>query len=170
MKYQLVVVFLLISIFSNAQPMRSGYFNKTKIGVPFRLETSPSVSQKGHGLELHNINGWHVTSKLSAGIGVSSIGYVNPTISTYPIYGNAVYHFKESSKTLFVYGNAGYGIVFKNPFDGGLFLEVGTGINIKLGKRNNIVPELGYRFQKIGSISSEDFSLQSLSFGVGILF
>ncbi|RRN76145.1 hypothetical protein EIM50_26175 [Pseudoxanthomonas sp. SGD-10] len=175
MKHLFFPVLLIISLSSYAQSPREGYFNKTKLSIPLRLSTTPEYQsgffdKSGHGTEITNINGWHFNQKLAIGLGISVTSYVGPTISTYPVFGNLNYYFKDSPSSPYVYGNAGYGLVFKKNYEGGAMLEIGSGLNLKLGKKSRLTPEVGYKFQKINASSNHDISISSLNIGLGLMF
>jgi hypothetical protein len=129
--YLILPLLLLFTTLNNAQDLsRKGFFNKTKLGVAIRTNTTPPYSgifgDEGNGTEITTINGWHLNQHVSLGLGISASTYINPTLSSYPIFVNAHYYFKESFKTPYTFANLGYSIT-SNRYNGGLLYEIGAG-------------------------------------------
>ncbi|MRX45804.1 hypothetical protein [Pedobacter puniceum] len=160
---------------TNAQDLsRKGFFNKTKLGVAIRTNTTPPYSgvfgDEGNGTEITTINGWHLNQHISLGLGISASTYINPTLSSYPIFVNTHYYFKESFKTPYTFANLGYGIT-SNRYNGGLLYEIGAGYNLKLGKKTALTPEISYKYQDFRYKTSDSkIALSSIALGIGILF
>jgi hypothetical protein len=175
MKTTLILsLFLLFTVTINAQDLpRKGFFNKTKLGLAIRMNTSPSYSgieDEGNGTEITTINGWHLNQHISLGLGISASTYINPTLSSYPVFANAHYYFKESFKTPYTFANLGYGIT-SNRYNGGLLYEIGAGYNLKLGKKTALTPEISYKYQDFRYKTSDGkIALSSITLGIGILF
>lgn len=157
---------------------RQGYFNITKVGFLFRLNESPAqtgLSRYGNGTEISTINGWNLNSQLAAGIGIGISTYINPTITTFPVYADVRYYFKDTRKTPYLFSNIGYGIITKDNRDGDFLFEAGAGWSLRLGKKMNLTPEIGYRHQEYnirfdGSSDKIDAEINSISVGIGIHF
>ena len=175
MNIRILFFMLFFSIASYGQENeRQGYFNKTKVGVLIRLNSSPSLLKEGNGTEISTVNGWHINNKWSLGLGIAATSYINPTITSYPVFGSVHYYFKNQIRTPFVFTNLGYNALFSNENRGGILFDLGIGYNLRLGKKWALTPELGYKYQDynrrlIGSDNSK-VSLSSLSAGIGILF
>ena len=168
------LIAIAISSNINAQDLsRKGFFNKTKLGVAIRMNTSPSYSgigDEGNGTEITTINGWHINKHVSLGLGLSASTYINPTLTSYPVFANAHYYFKESVKTPYTFTNLGYGIT-SNRYNGGLLYEIGAGYNLKLGKKTALTPEISYKYQDFRYKTSDGkIALSSIALGIGILF
>ncbi len=166
-----VTVFFIKSIYAQEPSLRQGYFNKTKIAIAIRTNTSPSNKKEGNGTEITTINGFHLNNKLSLGLGISATSYINPTVSTYPVFANVHYYIKDTRKTPFIFGNLGYNIPPSNSYKGGVLMEVGGGYNLKLGKKIALTPELSYKYQDFKFKASDGkLALSSISMGIGLLF
>ncbi|KHJ38458.1 hypothetical protein PBAC_12480 [Pedobacter glucosidilyticus] len=169
------LIAIVITSNINAQDLsRKGFFNKTKLGVAIRTNTTPPYSgvfgDEGNGTEITTINGWHLNQHVSLGLGISASTYINPTLSSYPVFANAHYYFKERFKTPYTFANLGYGIT-SNRYDGGLLYEIGAGYNLKLGKKTALTPEISYKYQDFRYKTSDDkIALSSIALGIGILF
>lgn len=172
--YLILPLLLLFTTLINAQDLsRKGFFNKTKLGVAIRMNTSPSYSgigDEGNGTEITTINGWHLNQHVSLGLGISASTYINPTLSSYPVFANAHYYFKESFKAPYTFANLGYGIT-SNRYNGGLLYEIGAGYNLKLGKKTALTPEISYKYQDFRYKTSDGkIALSSIALGIGMLF
>ena len=167
------LVFFPSLLFS--QNINKGYFNRTKLAL------LPGVGDNGSafhqsGTEISNVNGWYVNSRLALGIGVGIVPYVNPTITTIPVFGNVNYSLRDKKSTPYLFGNLGYSFLTNSHTSGGLLAEIGTGWQFKLGRKSFIGPEIGYRHQKYriqyydGPDGSVGDQLNALSIGVTIRF
>lgn len=178
MKY--IYTFLLLLFFLNdtaaQNRARVGYFNKTKLGFLVRAEEKPEqtgFSRNGNGTEISTINGFYVSDKVGLGIGLGISSYVNPTLTSIPLYADFHYYFGSQAKSPFLFLDCGYSFFTKKNFDGGLIINSGVGYSMKLSGKTRINPELGFRKQNYGITAGSyniDASITSVSMGVSVLF
>ncbi|MBY0245357.1 MAG: porin family protein [Sphingobacteriaceae bacterium] len=171
----LITIFLLSSSLVFAQKINEGTFSKIKIGALSRINKSDNntIGDEG-GNEISYIHNYFINPHFSVGVGAGIIGYLNPTVSTVPIFANATYHvFKEGSSP-YLYSNLGYSIWLAENQNGSVFTELGLGLKFKVGKKLKIAPELGYRYQRFeydfGELGKLSDYLSSLSIGVSFYF
>ena len=114
-----------------------------------------------------------MNESVSVGIGLGITTYVNPTITSIPLYADLQYFLLKKAKTAFVYVDLGHSFITKKHHSGGMMFGSGLGYNLKLARSVRISPELGYKIQKysIKSGNSEiDASVSSLSVGAAVSF
>jgi len=117
-----------------------------------------------------------VNSKLAIGLGVGIAAYVNPTITTIPVYGSINYSLANKRSTPYFYGNVGYSFATTRHTNGGLLSEIGTGWKFGLGRKSHLGPEIGYRYQEYNyefidsSYGNIGGHLNSLSIGIVFTF
>ena len=171
-------LFLIINLNLIAQEInREGYFNISKLGILVRMNETPAttgLSSNGNGTEISTLNGWNFNSHLAAGIGVGISTYVNPTITTIPVYADIRYYLKETRKTPYVFSNLGYGIVITDNREGDILFEAGAGWLLRLGKKTSLTPEIAYRHQEykilFNATDKIEAEVNSISVGIGINF
>ncbi len=150
---------------------RNGYFFKPKIGILVR--TGDNVPKRSAGNELALITGYYVNSRVGVGLGVGSSGYVNPTFTTFPVYADLQYFFKESRRSPFVFADAGYSFISDKHTDGGFLFNAGAGYALRMGRKSTVNPEIGFRHQgygyKIGD-NKRNENINSVSIGVSFTF
>jgi len=163
-------------LFLFSQTIKEGYFNRTKLGVLPGLTNEEGSAFKQRGTEISNINGWYLNPKLAIGLGLGIAAYVNPTITTIPVYGSINYALANKRSTPYFYGNLGYSFTTTRYTNGGLLSEIGTGWQFGLGRKSQFGPEIGYRYQKYnyefidGSDGNIGGHLNSLSIGIVFTF
>ncbi|MBB2148275.1 hypothetical protein [Pedobacter gandavensis] len=155
--------------------IKRGYFNKTKVGFLPGLNDQDQRGFKQRGTEITNVNGYFVSPQFTVGIGLGIVAYVNPTITTIPIFIHAEYDLKNGKSVPYLFGGTGYSFSTANLTTGGLMAESGLGWRIPASNRTSISPELGYRYQRvkykfIGSSGYAKDNISSLSIGASLRF
>lgn len=174
--FLLLIVLLIVNPCFSQDDLREGYFNKTKLGFLLRLDEKPEgrgLSKNGSGTEMSTINGLYLNESVSMGIGIGISTYVNPTITSIPLYADFQYFLLKRKKTPFLYADLGHSFLSKKNYQGGMIFNAGLGYNLKLARHLRISPELGYRLQKYSITSGNskiDASVSSLAVGVSVSF
>ncbi|WEK21403.1 MAG: hypothetical protein P0Y49_09655 [Candidatus Pedobacter colombiensis] len=177
-KFMILFTLSIVCLQSNVSAQdvnRKGYFNKTKVGFLPGLKDQQGAAFKQRGTEISSVNGYYVTPKLALGVGVGIAAYVNPTVTTIPVYIQANYDLTNGKSTPYLFGGTGYSFSVTSHTGGGLMAEGGLGWKIPIKTRTSISPELGYRYQRVsydfvdapGSIKD---NLSSISIGVSLRF
>lgn len=169
---QTFAIILFITTVAYTQEKEIGYFNRFRIGFLPGIQNQNESAFKQRGTLISTINGWKFNAHLGAGLGVGISSYVNPTITMIPIYANIDYYFLKKRSTPYIYGNVGYSFATTNAINGGLLTDVGLGWKFSAGKKINLGPEFGYRYQEY----KHDFNtsvkerLKSIFVGFNIMF
>lgn len=172
----LLPLLLIVNYCFSQNRSREGYFNKTKLGFLPRLDENPKqrgFSKNGSGTEISTVNGLYLNEAVSIGLGFGISTYVNPTITSIPVYADFQYFLSKNAKTPFLFADWGYSLFTKKNLKGGMIFNSGLGYNLKLVNKLRISPELGYRIQKYSIHSGDiklDASISSLSAGVAVSF
>jgi len=141
-----------------------GYRNQTEFGIIYgtdlkRDNNDPyyyyygSTNTDDFGLSLHTVNGYQIWPYLyvGAGVGIDRMVSLKQTFS--PFYVRLSSEFIKKKVTPYVFGDAGYSVMWKKKSDdyysyenkGGYYVSCGGGLRIYTRSRASVVLSLAYK-------------------------
>ena len=159
-KYLIVIVFISINLFLNAQEKKPAYQFHSINSVAL-VNGNNSVSAG-----LQSVNGFKKGSWF-AGAGVGIDYYLYRTV---PLFADLRYEFGRKKNNFFAYADAGINFSWiqdhfidnpsiwngntSNSFKNGTYNDIGLGYNVKMKKENALVLSLGYSYKNLKETES----------------
>ena len=156
--------------------------NTNNIGIYYN-QNSP----EDFGLSLHTVNGYQVWPYLFAGFGMGIDRFITYQQTFSPFYLRVASEFLKKKVTPYVFLDAGYSVMWKQPDDtytsyknkGGLYVSTGAGVRIYTRsrasvlismsyKRNNSQTDMSYTYD--ASVYTTKRTYQRMVFNIGVSF
>lgn len=125
---------------------------------------------KMYGHSLHISALYRLTSKFAIGAGMGADHYANPDYNTFPLFATAHYAPLSRTPDVYLYSNAGYGIIKGVNAVGGLLWDIGVGYKKMVRKHFGWNFQCGYNLKEFGFDEGDSNWRHSISLGVGLIF
>jgi len=189
--YTLLALCFLFTTYAQEEKQKDiyknkGYFNITKITyykvnkasleLPNNFVGQDVKGSSANGKSLQTINGYFITPKLSAGIGIGLESFENPRENTFPVFLDLRYYFDNNYSSLYIFGNIGGTLKLGDDFRKGGLLNGGIGYKffVNSNKTTAFVADLGYfhRYLDVPIVNSSDANLllNGPSISLGMIF
>ena len=200
MKKLLVSLFLLLPLMASADEkneqtaeQQSGSIrSKLHFDINYNLNMGLAQTVEGKTFNRNDYTMWgdalyfavryDATPRLSAGVGIGSSRYTEPSFNTFPIYATLQYKPFKNKERIFAYADLGYSVKFTSDSYAGFTGGIGMGYRWKLGTKSTINLTVGYdlkEFRDIDMFLKYDIHNKhdktnsvrhTLSIGVGVTF
>ena len=201
MKKLLVSLFLLLPLMASADEKKeqtaeqqSGSIrSKLHFDLNFNLNMGLAQTLEGNTFNRNDYTMWgkalrfavryDATPRLSAGVGIGSSRYTEPSFNTFPVYATLQYKPFKNKERIFAYADLGYSVKFSSDSYAGFTGGIGMGYRWKLGTKSTINLTVGYDLKDFRGVDmytvDENYQRHhyttnsirhSLSIGVGVTF
>ena len=196
----LVSLFLLLPLMASADEkneqtaeQQSGSIrSKLHFDINYNLNMGLAQTVEGNTFNRNDYTMWgdalyfavryDATPRLSAGVGIGSSRYTEPSFNTFPVYATLQYKPFKNKERIFAYADLGYSVKFTSDSYAGFTGGIGMGYRWKLGAKSTINLTVGYdlkEFRDIDMFFKYDIHNKhdktnsvrhTLSIGVGVTF
>ncbi|MEE1316654.1 MAG: hypothetical protein U0K35_05440 [Prevotella sp.] len=200
MKKLLISLFLLLPLMASADEkneqtaeQQSGSIrSKLHFDINYNLNMGLAQTLEGKTFNRNDYTMWgdalyfavryDATPRLSAGVGIGSSRYTEPSFNTFPVYATLQYKPFKNKERIFAYADLGYSVKFTSDSYAGFTGGIGMGYRWKLGTKSTINLTVGYdlkEFRDIDMFLKYDIHNKhdktnsvrhTLSIGVGVTF